>query len=367
MKQRYSVVQNLGRLISSGKDQFSNNGKYVLAVAITMFCMLQGILAQNASVTWPLTANANATVSGTLTAAGLTRGGGLTNGGYGANGYTARDANTSSFNNAKTANDYIQFAVTVGATNTFSVSGLVLKTLVPANQGNARFQVQYSFASNFSAPQNLGGEITPATAITTTTLNPSNLVVPAGNTMYIRIYIWGLTATTTDFTTKDLQVLGSVCPSVTISYPSPGAYCKNPGATATPTRTGPTGGVYTAPTGLVINSTTGVIDVAASVAGTYTVSYTVAGGSGCGSLVATKSVVINDLPTAFTLTGPDGASGAFCTNGTPATFTLSGSEEGVTYTFTAINPGGNTPPGQNFNVEGVGGKLEFVQTPDGKW
>ncbi|NTS43760.1 T9SS type A sorting domain-containing protein [Flavisolibacter sp. BT320] len=328
--------------------------------------MLQGTLAQNATVTWPLTANANATVPAGLTAA-MTKGNGLTNGGYGTNGYTIKDAITNSLNNAKTANDYIQFSVTVNATNTFSISGLVLKTLVPANQANARFQVQYSFSSNFAAPANIGTETTPAAAITTTTFNPSNLQVPAGSTIYIRIFTWGLSATNTDFTIKDVQVLGSVCPSVAITYPAPGAYCKTPGATAMPTRTGPTGGVYTAPAGLVINSSTGVIDVAASVAGTYTVSYTVAGGSGCGNLVATKSVVINNLPTAFTLTGPDGATGSFCTNGTPATFTLSGSEEGVTYTFTAINPGGNTPPGQNFSVEGVGGTLEFVQTPDGKW
>lgn len=339
-----------------------------LAIALFSFLASRG---QNASATWALTANTNVAISGNLLANSttMTKGAGLGFTNYTGSAYGVNDGATSSLAAAQTANDYLQFSVAPASGYTFTISAISSTQSLSdaAASNNARYQVQYSTSSSFGANVvSLGNAEVLTTTPTTLNLN-TNIVVGAGETLYFRIYVWGMQSANTTFRINNFRIQGNACPAVAISYPK-AAFCKDPGAAATPTRTGTSGGTYTAPAGLVINNTTGVVDLAASTAGTYTITYTASTGiAGCATVSATTTLVINDLPTAFTLTGPDGATGSFCTNGTPATFTLSGSQDGVTYTFHAINPGGNTPPGQNFNVEGVGGTLEFVQTPDGKW
>ncbi|MFV8378400.1 LamG-like jellyroll fold domain-containing protein [Flavobacterium sp. LB3R33] len=59
-----------------------------------------------------------------------------------------------------------------------------------------------------------------------------------------------------------------------------------------------TGGTYSAPSGLTINSTTGAITPSTSTAGTYTVSYTIPASGGCAISAVTTSVTINPLPVA---------------------------------------------------------------------
>ncbi len=79
--------------------------------------------------------------------------------------------------------------------------------------------------------------------------------------------------------------------SATISY-SGSPYCSGTG-TASVTLTGSTGGSFSSTSGLSINATTGDVDLAASTAGTYTVTYTIAAGGGCPAFSTTASVVIN--------------------------------------------------------------------------
>jgi Bacterial Ig-like domain/Ig-like domain CHU_C associated len=71
-------------------------------------------------------------------------------------------------------------------------------------------------------------------------------------------------------------------------------YCQA-ATTATVTRTGNAGGVYSSTTGLIINATTGDVDVAASTAGTYVVTYTLAANAGCAAFTTTANIVINAL------------------------------------------------------------------------
>lgn len=90
-----------------------------------------------------------------------------------------------------------------------------------------------------------------------------------------------------------------------IQYSQP-AYCVNSGS-ATVTRTGPGGGVYSASPigGLSINSTTGAINTATSLPGKYIVSYLYAAGGGC-TLTATTEVIINSLPEMTATSSPGG-------------------------------------------------------------
>ncbi|WP_121357251.1 T9SS type A sorting domain-containing protein [Flavisolibacter nicotianae] len=365
MKHRITLRTGAGKTVLRTFFRACFVNQHRLQVMATVLCILLfgAASAQNSSASWPLTSSGTATVAGNLTAGNLVVSG-ASNAVYSADkGATFTKLNGTS----QARSGYLEFSVSPANNFAFTLSEFSFScNLSDGTSTNASFQVQYFLSTNTTAVFT-GNTLTPTATWATTTLNSPNLTVSAGQTLSVRIYVWGLATQNTGFNLKGVNIRGYACPSVaTITYPKT-TYCKDPNTTASPTVSGVGGGLYSAtPAGLSINSTTGVIDVTNSAAGTYTILYTVAS-TGCSDLKATTGIKINDLPTAFTLTGPDGATGAFCTNGTPATFTLSGSQEGVTYTFNSVNPGGNTPPGQNFTVPGVGGTLEFVQTPDGKW
>ena len=82
-------------------------------------------------------------------------------------------------------------------------------------------------------------------------------------------------------------------PAATISYPGT-PYCAT--GTASVTQTGQAGGTYSSTAGLVIDVSTGDIDLVASTAGTYTVTYSFTDGT-CNN-TATTSITILALPTA---------------------------------------------------------------------
>ena len=88
-------------------------------------------------------------------------------------------------------------------------------------------------------------------------------------------------------------VSGTFVGPPTLSYPQ-AAYCKN-ASNPSPTITGPTGGTYSSTAGLSINASTGVINIASSTAGTYTVTYTSPAVPGP-SCTATFVITINPLP-----------------------------------------------------------------------
>jgi len=96
--------------------------------------------------------------------------------------------------------------------------------------------------------------------------------------------------------TATTEVVITTQPVAAISYAN-SPYCSDAG-TATVTQTGVLGGVYSADGAVVINATTGEIDLAASTGGTYTITYTVAAAGGCDQVIATTQVVITTLPVA---------------------------------------------------------------------
>jgi len=85
--------------------------------------------------------------------------------------------------------------------------------------------------------------------------------------------------------------------AATISY-SASPFCKSVGTAQTVTQTGTTGGAYSSTAGLSIDAVTGDIIPATSVAGSYTVTYTMAATGGCTVQTATTSITINPIPSA---------------------------------------------------------------------
>ena len=112
----------------------------------------------------------------------------------------------------------------------------------------------------------------------------------------------------------------------------------------TVTLTGTTGGTFSSTAGLSIVPATGAINPAASTAGTYSVSYTLAPAGGCGSSSSSTSVTISPTPTApvvGSVTQPtcSVATGSVVLNGLPSsgTWTLTRSPGAVTTTGTGTS------------------------------
>jgi subtilisin-like proprotein convertase family protein len=134
-------------------------------------------------------------------------------------------------------------------------------------------------------------------------------------------------------TTASITVTSA--PSATISYTG-SPYCST-GGTASVTRTGTAGGSYSSTAGLSINSGTGAVNLGASTAGTYTVTYTIAASGGCALFQTTASITVTAAPSAtISYTGSP-----FCSTGGTASVTLTGTAGG-SYSSTAglsINAG----------------------------
>ena len=133
-----------------------------------------------------------------------------------------------------------------------------------------------------------------------------------------------------------------------------GPYCAGAGTTVGPTLgTNATAGTFTAsPAGLSINATTGLVTLAGSQPGTYTITNTVAAGSGCAGTSATAQLVVTAAPIAaiaaggpttfcaggsITLTASGGSSYRWSTGATTASITVSA---GGSYSVTATSAAG---------------------------
>jgi hypothetical protein len=147
----------------------------------------------------------------------------------------------------------------------------------------------------------------------------------------------GLTYTVAYAGVYTVQVSTSGCASPSVAYvnvttPASNAtisyagspYCTNAG-TASVTLTGAAGGTYSSTAGLSVNATTGVVNLAASTAGSYTVTYAIAGG--CST---TTTIVITTAAAATII-----YSGTpYCSSAAIATVTFTGTTGG-TYTSAA--------------------------------
>jgi hypothetical protein len=193
--------------------------------------------------------------------------------------------------------------VTVSAQPTATVSGGTF-----CNSGTTTLSVTGTTGGTFSALP-AGLVIDPATGVI-------DLGASAPNT-YTITYSFG-TAPCTGAATS--QVLYRTIRQQTVSG---GTFCAT--GTTTLTTTGAVGGTFSAlPAGLVIDANTGAIDLAASAANTYTITYSFGTAPCTGT--ATSQVTVSAQPAA-TVSG-----GTFCNSGT-TTLTVTGTTGG---TFSCI-------------------------------
>ena len=96
-----------------------------------------------------------------------------------------------------------------------------------------------------------------------------------------------------------VAVTETSAPSAAISYQG-SPYCSTT-SIASVTRTGSTGGTYSAPAGLSISATSGEVNINSSTPGTYTVTYTIAAAGGCPQFQTTTSIIITPNTTNTTV------------------------------------------------------------------
>jgi hypothetical protein len=155
--------------------------------------------------------------------------------------------------------------------------------------GSNTFTAQLSNAAgSFASPANIGTLPGNVSAGTINVTIPSNTL--AGNGYRIRI-----TSSAPAFigTNNGASITINSAPVASISY-SGSSYC--PVGTALVTRSGQAGGTYSSSAGLSINSLTGEINLAASIVGTYIVTYTFSNGNCSGTATTNVTIAIPTLP-----------------------------------------------------------------------
>lgn len=114
-------------------------------------------------------------------------------------------------------------------------------------------------------------------------------------------------------------------PSASFSYAS-GSYCQNAANPSPVFGAGASGGTFTfSPAGLSIDPATGIVDLAGSTPGTYTITNTIAAASGCASSTATASITIDpNQSAAFSY-----STSTFCQSGTDPVPVITGAAGGT--------------------------------------
>jgi hypothetical protein len=202
-------------------------------------------------------------------------------------------------------------------------------------------------------------------------IDPSNGVIylgastPGNYTVTYTVPPSGGCATYTNTTTIAITPM----PSATISYAA-GTYCLGSGIVSV-TRSGTPGGTYHAVAGLSVNASTGAINTAASSAGNYQVTYTVAAAQGCEEYSTTASVTLTTPPSAVI----SYSGSPFCNLPGTAPVSFSGTAGGVfsapaglvlNATTGSINLGASTPGTYSvtYTVSASGGcSLYAISTP----
>ena len=219
---------------------------------------------------------------------------------------------------------------TVGYTSfgSCATTATTVLTVLPAQPASLSFNAA-SFCQNGAAPvptvAPAGGTFSgPAALVLNASTGAIDLTATPAGTYQVSYIGPGPCASAATASVTVLPV-----PAVSVSYPG-SPYCKA-GTNPVPTFA-PAGGTFTGSAGLVINASTGVINLASTPAGTYTVRYTNAGP--CTS-TATASVVVTPVQTvALSFNGT-----TFCKAGTAPVTTATPS--GGTFTATGglpINP-----------------------------
>ncbi|MBF9142771.1 Ig-like domain-containing protein [Hymenobacter properus] len=175
------------------------------------------------------------------------------------------------------------------------------------------------------------GTFSPNATTLGATYTPSAADVAAGT---VTITLTSTAVGTCPTATATLALSISPAPVASFSYPAATTYCAGSTSTVTPTLgTGATAGTFSSTSGLSIDPVSGIINLANSTAGTYTVTNTVAASGACAAATATATVTIAPATSAAFAY----ATGTFCASGSNPTPTVTGTAGGTFSSTTGLS------------------------------
>ena len=270
-------------------------------------------------------------------------------------------------------------SITVSAAGTYTVTATALGCTSPASAGQmitvtALDNAAYTYPTN--AICDMSPNQTPTTAVAGSfSATPAGLVFASTSTGEINVagstagtYSVTYTTTGTCPNTSTQTVVISGAPDAAFTY-AQSIYCTN-GTDPSPVYgAGASAGAFSSTTGLVVNASTGAINLASSSAGTYTVTNAIAANGSCPADIKTFNVTIAATPTAavsgggtqcgtgsfpvnvaLTGTGPwditysDGTTTSNAAGITTSPYVINATANG-TYTVSAVTMGGCTAAG----------------------
>jgi len=161
--------------------------------------------AQNASSSWPLTANANSTNNGNVTGIASAIGSGLINPTFSVSGESteswSRDARSLQ------TNDYYEFKVTPDANNIFNVTAINFEH--SRSSGNWQAQAYYS-TDNFATSTSIANAFVSNSSTPTSKLNAVNIAVNNA-TLSVRVYGWESDGDNRSFRIRNFVISGTTC------------------------------------------------------------------------------------------------------------------------------------------------------------
>ena len=180
------------------------------------------------------------------------------------------------------------------------VTTTVMITAQPAatiSYGGTPFCRSVSTAQNVTFTGTTGGTYSASPAGLSIN-STSGAITPSTSTAgsYVVTYTVAAAGGCAQYTTTTNVIITAV-PTATISYPGSPFCSGETGAVVSLTGTGAyTGGAFSAPSGLSVNSSTGAINFSSSTPGTYTVTYTIPASGGCAPVTVTTSVSFGSIP-----------------------------------------------------------------------
>lgn len=199
-------------------------------------------------------------------------------------------------------------SITINAAGTYTVTATALGCTSPASAGQT-ITVNTLDNATFTYPTNSICDAAPNQTPTTSaagafSATPAGLTFASTSTGEINVAgssagSYSVTYTTSGAcpNTSNQTIVISGAPDATFSYAQP-SYCTN-GTNPSPVYgTGASAGAFSSTAGLVINASTGAIDLASSNPGTYTVTNAIAANGSCPADTKMSNVTIATAPTA---------------------------------------------------------------------
>jgi pectate lyase len=196
--------------------------KKISIILLCNFFFFSTLLGQAATATWPLTSSQGITIVGNVTATNQALIGMQAS--YSNSVQRSSPSGTAGTwsNTSESSSIYMQFAISPVAGNSLTISSLSMILYSSAGSG-MRANVYYSTDSTFGTKTQVGGATYTLGNSTLSSANVTaspSITVNSGSTLYVRIYPWYTSSTTTKYLITNNVVISGTTQSMVAVIPS---------------------------------------------------------------------------------------------------------------------------------------------------